>query len=313
MHKFMSIVLALILTVTSFAPRAHAQFVDNGNTPAQNVRNRGARSPGLLVRAGIANRAQGGNITQAAPPDLNLRVNLLTELIRNIFATLAGLVPFLPTLFDNPTDPVGGGNTGGGGGVAGGDTGLGGGVGLDDVVITEVAHNGNVVLVELLNRGPIQQRIDGWRFHDGINVSPPLPVIELDRLATIVVQLGGETPVVGADAFLPYRVQSIASGELALYNFSPDEDVLPIEDSSRLIDYIQWNDTTLERDPPLENVAVSANLWGEIDFIPSSLANMTFQLDGAAEPRMTTSSQDITIAPFSENTLGTAGSALAGP
>ncbi len=287
----------MIITTALFGglPRASAQFVDQGNSPAENVTTRGARAPGALVRAGIALHTSGPEISNQAEPDLNLRQNILIDLIQNLFATLSGLVFFLPTLFQPGADPPAVGGGGGGGS----------GIGLDDIVMTEVAHDGNVVFVELLNRGPIEQRIEGWRFHDGINLSPALPVIELDRNATIVVQLGSETQSPVADILLGFRVQSVVSGELALYNFSSvTGDTFPIDDSGFLIDYVQWDDDNEERDPPLESVAVQASLWGEIDFIQSTLSTTSFRLEADAESRNTSSARDFLVVPFAENSLG---------
>lgn len=262
-------------------------------SPAENVANRGGRRPGLMVSAGIAEHRFGPEITRPADSDPEDRLveNLIITFLRNLFATLSGLIPFLPTLLSAPgTIPPP--STGGGGG-------------LDDIVMTEIAQDGGVVLVELLNRGPIETRIDGWRLADGLNVSPALPVIELDRNASVVIQLGGETQSALADLLIGFRILSVNSGELALYDFSnvPDGET-PTDDANLMIDYVQWNDDDRERDPPLEAVAVSANLWSEIDFIPAQLANTTFRLQSSAEGRTTTSSRDFLIRPFTDNTLG---------
>ena len=245
-----------------------------------------------MVSAGIAEHRFGPDITRPADSDPEDRVveNLIITFLRNLFATLSGLIPFLPTLLpDSGTSlPP---STGGGG--------------LDDIVMTEIAQDGLVVLVELLNRGPIETRIDGWRFADGLNVSPSLPVIELDRNASVVIQLGGETQSSLADLLLGFRILSVNSGELALYDFSSAADgTTPTDDASLMIDYVQWNDDDQERDPPLEAVAVRANLWSEIDFIQAPLANITFRLESDAEGRTTTSSRDFLITLFANNTLG---------
>lgn len=293
LRKSITVWMILVAALSGGVPRVSAQFLDSGNSPAENVRNRGSRSPGIMVQAGIANHSNGPEISQQAPPQLNLRENLLVVLIQNLLATLSGLVSLLPTLFVGPNVPP---SAGGGGGTT---------VGLDDVVMTEIAHDGNVAFVELLNRGPIQQRLNGWRFHDGNGLSPALPVVELDRNVSIVVQLGGETQSPAADVLLGWRVQSLAAGELALYNFSQvTGDTFPIDDATLMIDYVQWNNDNVERDPPLEPVAVQASLWSEIDFIQASLSGMTFRLDAGSEARNTTSSRDFMVLPFDQNSLG---------
>ncbi|MEE9296812.1 MAG: hypothetical protein V3W34_17850 [Phycisphaerae bacterium] len=291
--KWIAVSIAVLMAFGGAPWHATAQVITSGS-PAENVANRGGRRPGLMVAAGIAQHRFGPEITRPADsdPEDRLAENLIITFLRNLFATLSGLIPFLPNLLADTgttTPPA----TGGGGG------------GLDDIVMTEIAQDGGVVLVELLNRGPIETRIDGWRFADGTNVSPPLPVIELDRNATVVVQLGGETQNPLADLLLGFRVLSVTAGELALYDFSTvSGDSPPIEEARFMIDYLQWNDDDQERDPPLEEVAVRASLWSEIDFIQAPLANITFRLDSGAEGRTTTSSRDFLIRPFADNTLG---------
>jgi hypothetical protein len=258
--------------------------------PGANLRSFRSRRPGLWVLRGISNHIEGPNITAIGPPDIPLKQLLLVELFNNLFAQLDGLIQFLPRLLD-PTpgqpDPGGGGSVGR----------------TDDIVMTEVAHNGDVVLVELLSRSPIEVRLDGWRFADGIGVSPPLPVIELDRNASIVVQLGGETQSPLADFLIGFRLQSITAGELALYDFSRITDgSLPVDDPDLMKDYIQWDNE--ERDPPLEVIAQAANLWTSIEFINASLASSSFRLAADAEAQDGTSARDFIVVPFAENTLG---------
>lgn len=279
------------------ATEVAAQLEGAGNSPAENVANRAARSPGRLVQQGIARHQFGPEITRIGTPDIPVRQLVLAELITNLLAQINSFIGLIPTfLADQPATP--GPTPGGGGGVAVG--------GVDDVVMTEVAHDGNVVFVELLSRSPIQIRLQGWHFSDGSSVSPSLPVIELDPNASIVVQLGSETQSPLADLLLGFRVLDITSGELALYNFAGvSEGLLPIEDAGFMVDYIQWNnDPTTNRNPPLESVAAAANLWTPVDAIPSSLANMSFRLAADAEGRTTTASRDFIIVEFSQNTLG---------
>ncbi|MCH7526413.1 MAG: hypothetical protein IID39_03155 [Planctomycetes bacterium] len=259
----------------------------SGSSPGANLRSFRDRQPGDWVQRGIANHILGPNIVEVGRPDIPVRQLILVDLFRNLFAQLGALTQFIPALFQPgeqvPLDASGGG--------------------VNNIVMTEIAHDGNVVFVELLSRSPIQFRLDGWRFADGIGVSPPLPVIELDRNAVLVVQLGGETQSPSADLLLGFRVQSIATGELALYDFSTVTDgSLPIDDPAFMMDYIQWDNR--QRDLPLEVVAQSANLWTSIDFVNASLANSSFRLAAAAEGRERTSSRDILVVSFAENTLG---------
>jgi hypothetical protein len=294
------IALIAVFTLLSLTPGAGAQFVDPGNSPGENVGSPGARRPGLLVQAGIGRYQEGPEITRPAPMDPEFRLNLLNDLLRNIFAQLNVLIPFLPD-FLNPDGDGGGGGGGGGGGTGG----------FDDVVITEIAHDGNVVFVELLNQTGIELRLDGFRFSDGIATTPALPGVELLRNETHVVQLGGDTQSEMADTFLLFRVQSINSGELAIYNFrSITDGAFPLDDPNFMIDYIQWSDDDQDRDPPLESTAVAANLWSSIDFIPMSLANNAFRLNANAETRDNSRSLDFTLVPFADNTLGTPESQL---
>lgn len=286
--KYLFTTLVVLFAGTS----AFGQFVDDGAGPGQNAGRPGFRSPGILVQNGIVSFNQGPEITQPDENDPDLRLEVINEFFRNIFAQLNVLINLLPTLLNPGTGIPGGG--GGGGQV-------------DQIVMTEIAHNGNVVFVELLNLSGIQTRLNGFRFSDGDTVSPPLPQIELDRDDSIVVQLGGETQNSLADFIIGFRVQSLSTGELALYNFDGlDGDAFPIEDSSFITDYIQWNnDPTDDRDPTLEAVATQANLWNSVDTIPSSLSSNTFRLAADAERRDGTRSADITVLPFSDNTLGT--------
>ncbi len=286
-----------LLVVLVAATGASAQFVDDGAGPGQNAGRPGFRSPGILVQNGIVAFNQGSDITEPEENDPDLRLEIINEFFRNIFAQLNILINLLPNLINpDPTAPIGGG----------------GGGGIDQIVMTEVAHNGTVVFVELLNLSGVETRLNGFRFSDGDAVSPPLPQIELDRDDSIVVQLGGETQSTFADFIVGFRVQSLATGELALYNFDGVEGgTFPIDDDNFIIDYIQWNnDPTDDRDPPLEAVATQANLWISVDTIPSSLTSSSFRLAGDAERRDGTRSGDITIVPFAENTLGTPESQL---
>ncbi len=272
---------------------ADAQFVDPGGSPTENVANRGAARPGLRVQAGIASHRFGPEITQTATPDPEYRVVLLEELLRNLFAQLNVFIELLPGIID-------GGGTPGPPGPGGG-----GGAGVNDMVITELAHNGNVAFVELLNRSPLRMSLDGWVFSDGSLVSPSLPSLEIERNTTIVVQLGGDTQSPEADFLMGFRLQNLPAGELALFDFSQvSEGLLPIENPDLMIDYIQWNDEDRERDPPLEQVAARANLWTSIDAIPSSLAATSFRLAASAESRDSTSSGDFIVVDFGDNTLG---------
>ena len=274
---------------------ATAQFVDQGNSPAENVRQRGARRPGLMVQAGIADHVVGPEITARQDPDPEYRINLLTELITNVLAQLRLIIGFLPTLLDGGTGTPGGG----------------GGGGVDTLVITELAHNGDVALVELVSRSPLRLSLDGWHFADEGGVSRSLPPIVLERNQSVVIQLGIEDQDPLADAVMDFRVQSLSAGELALYNFSQSTGgLLPIEDSRLMIDYIQWNSDDRDRDPELEAVATEANLWSGVDAIRSSLANTSFRLSAAAEGRTSSSSREFIVVPFEENTLGTPESQL---
>jgi hypothetical protein len=284
------------------ASGATAQFLDSGGGPAENNGNRGSRAPGILVREGITNFLQGPEITRPEPVKPNYRLLLTDELLRNVFAQLNVLISLLPTVLQpGNVVPPPGGNIGGGGGNFGGGQ-------IGQLVMTEIAHNGSVAFVELLNLSGVQTRINGFRFADGSSVSPALPQIELDLNDTIVIQLGGETQNSLADVLLGFRVQSVNVGELALYNFqSAPEGELPTEDSSFMIDYIQWNnDPRQDPTPPLESVASQANLWTSIDFINTSLSGMSFRLNADAERRINTGSRDFDIVPFAENTLRTA-------
>lgn len=295
-HRSLSWALILLVTLGALAPHGAAQIIDPGNNPHENVANRGIRAPGAVVRAGIASAINGPEITQPAPPEIRLRENLLVDLIQNLLATLAGIVPLIPSDGDGNPPP----NDGGSGS---GD--------VRNIVMTEIANDGNVTFVELLNRGPIQVRLTGLRFSDGMQVSPSLPVVELDRNATLVVQLGGETQRDFADLLLGFRIQSLSAGELALYDFSRDlTEPFMVEDSTLMIDYLEWSNATLEPDPPLESVAVSANLWNGIDFVPTTLSNMSFRLAADAESRRSTGSRDYMVVAFDENTLGTPESQL---
>lgn len=260
----------------------------NGSSPGANLRTFRDRRPGDWVQRGIANHILGPNIVDVGRPDIPVRQLVLVDLFRNLFAQLDALVQFLPRLVA-PTGlpPISGGSIGQ----------------IDDIVMTEIAHDGDVVLVELLSRSPIEVRLDGWRFADGTGVSPPLPVIELDRNATIVIQLGGDTQNPLADLLLGFRLQSIPTGELALYDFSRVTDgSLPVDDPNLMIDYIQWDNE--ERDPPLEVIAQSANLWSSVDFINAPLTNSSFRLAADAEAQDGTNSRDFIVVPFVENTLG---------
>ncbi len=297
-------IVALLGFLACSTPGALAQFVDPGNSPGENTSSPGARRPGLLVQAGIVRHQQGPEITDPAIPDPNFRRILLNDLLQNIFAQLNVLIPILPgVLF--PQDGAGGGDggAGGGGGNVGGNVNL----ALDDVVMTEIAHNGNVAFVELLNITGVQISVEGFRFSDGINTSPALPSILMFRDETIVVQLAGETQSEMADIFLQYRLQSVNSGELALYNFRNAADgAFPIDDPNAMLDYVQWNNDIQQQNLPLEATASAANLWSTVDFVQSSLTNMSFRLNADAERRNNTRSQDIVVVPFAENTLGSA-------
>ena len=274
-----------------------AQFVDQGNGPAANVRQRGARRPGLMVQAGIANYLARPVPTARESPDLNYRVNLLTELITNVLAQLRLVIGFLPTFLDGGSGLPGGGSFGGGG--------------VDTLVITEIGHNGSVVFVELLSRAPLRFSLSGWHFADESGVSPSLPPIVLERNESVVIQLGGEVQDPLADTILGFRVQSLSAGELALYDFSQSTGgLLPIENSRLMVDYVQWNNDDRDRDPPLEDIAVDANLWSGVDAIRSSLSNMSFRLTAGAEGRTSSSSREFIVVSFGENTLGTPESQL---
>ncbi len=307
MRKWIITWMVGVMALGTGSPTAMAQFVDQGNAPAENVRNRGARSPGQMVRAGIAAHAQGSEITDTEPPDVRLQQTILVTLFENLLALLAGLVSFLPTaLAPDPTPPASGdGGTGGGTGGIGSVSSVGDSID-NSIVMTEVAHNGSAVLVELLNRGPILLQLGGLRFHDGVNLSGPLSEILLDRNETKVIQLGGDARSTLADETLTFfRVQSVFNGELALFDFSQTSgDSLPIDDPDLMIDYVQWSTATQESDPPLEDTAVRAGLWNEILFVPSTLANMSFRLEASAESRRTTNATDIIVGPFADHTLG---------
>lgn len=273
------------------AAAAQAQYVDPGGSPTENVANRGASRPGLRVQAGIASHRFGPEITQSASPDPEYRVILLEELIRNLFAQLNVLIDFLPDLIGGGTTP----GTPGGGGSAG----------INDIVMTELAHDGNVAYVELLNRSPLRMSLDGWVFSDGDLISPSLPPLEIERNDTLVVQFGGDVQNPDANFIIGFRLQALPAGELALYDFSGVSPGLqPLENSNLMIDYIQWNNEDQERDPDLETIASQANLWTAIDAIPSSLTNTSFRLAAAAESRDGTSSGDFIVVDFSSNTLG---------
>ncbi len=302
MRLRVAIIPVLLFTLLLVPPQAIAQQqqIDPGNSPAENVRSRGARRPGLMVQAGIARRQNGPDVTLTEPPRPEYRLTFVNELLRNLFSQLNVLIGLLPNILNQSTPAPGFIGGGGTGGVVGAS-------GVSDVVMTEVAHNGNVVFVELLNLGPLRVRFDGWVFASEDSVSRSLPPLSLELNESLVIQLGGERQNSVADALIDFRIQSVTAGELAIYDFSGVADgLIPIEDSNLMVDYIQWNDDPLrQRDPPLEPIAVSANLWNAIDAVPSSLANMTFMLDSGARRRDSTSSNDITIAPFDSNTLGT--------
>ena len=269
---------------------ATGQFIAGGNGPGANVRERQNRQPGMMVRAGIARHVLGPDITARESPDPEYRLTLLNELISNVLAQLNLLIGFLPTLLD------------GGSGLPGG----GGGGGVNTLVITEIAHNGTVVFVELLSRAPLRFSLSGWHFAEESGVSPSLPPIVLERNESVVIQLGGEVQDPLADAILGFRVQSLSAGELALYDFSESTGgLLPIEDSRLMVDYVQWNSDDRDRDPPLEEFATEANLWSGVDAIRFSLSNMSFRLTAGAEGRSSSSSREFIVVPFGENTLGT--------
>jgi len=268
---------------------ASAQVADPGGSPVENLRNRGAHRPGLRVQAGIARHNQGPDISDPGPADPEYRIAALDELLRNLFAQLNVLIDFLPSILDPGTTPGGGG-----------------GGGVNDLVMTELAHNGDVAFVELLNRSPLRLSLEGWVFSDGTTVSPSLPPLQIERDETIVVQLGGDSQSDLADFVMGFRLQNLPAGELALYDFSGvSAGLLPIENANLMIDYIQWNNEDRERDPPLEVVAAQANLWTAIDAIPVALTNQSFRLNATAESRDSTSSSDFTVVDFSANTLGT--------
>ncbi len=286
----------MVLALGLMATGVSAQSLELGGQPGENVGRPGVRAPGLLVESGIVRFNQGFD-AQAAENDPDLRLEIINEFFRNVFAQLNVLIQLLPGLI-NP-DP---GNPGDGGG---------GGL-IDQIVMTEVAHDGNVVFVELLNLTGIQTRLNGFRFSDGDAVSPSLPQIELDRDDSIVVQLGGDTQSPIADFIIGFRVQSLQTGELGLYSFrSVTGDTFPIENADFMVDYLQWNNDPMDdRNPPLEAVAAQANLWTTVDTIPTSLTSNSFRLAANAERRQGTRSNDITVVPFAENTLGTPESQL---
>lgn len=266
-----------------------------GNSPAENVAQRGAVRPGLRVQQGLARHRTGPEISRQAQPDPEYRINLANELFRNLFAQLSALINLIPDIIDGGTTPPPGG----------------GGGGVNDIVMTEIAQNGTVAFVELLNRSPIRTSLSGFRFSDGTMVSPALPPLEIERNVTLVVQLGGETQNPLADILLGFRVQSVNAGELALYDFTGvTGDVLPIENADFMVDYVQWSDTNLDRDTALEVIASEANLWTTVDFIRSSLQNMTFELNANAEGRQSSSSNDFTLGAFEDNSLGIPGSQM---
>lgn len=297
MRRMIVLSILSVLALVGSASIATAQFIDPGNGPAENVRQRGARRPGLMVQAGIANHVAGPEITASESPDPNFRVRLLTELLTNVLAQLRLVIGFLPTLLDGGSGLPGGGSIGGGG--------------VDTLIITEIAHNGDVALVELVSRSPLRLSLDGWHFADEGGVSRSLPPIVLERNESVVIQLGIEDQDPLADALLDFRIQSLSAGELALYDFSQSTGgLLPIEDSRLMVDYVQWNSDDRDRDPPLEAIATDANLWSGVDAIRFSLSNMSFRLTASAEGRTSSSSREFIVVPFAENTLGTPESQL---
>ena len=302
MRRHLAVLIVAASVFVGSGPRASGQFVDQGNSPAENLRQRGARRPGLMVQAGIARHGQGPEISAQAPPDLNYRVTLLSDFFNNFLSQLQTVISLLPAILSaGPQVPGVGGPAQGGRGI-------------NDLVMTEIAHNGNVVFVELLSRAALRISLAGWHFADGNGVSPALPQIVLERNESVVVQLGGETQDPLADIILGFRVQSLSAGELALYDFSQiSGGLLPVEDPNLIMDYVQWNSDTqgLDRNPPLESVAASSNLWTSVDAIRSSLANTSFRLNSDAEARTSTASRDFTFVSFGENTLGTPESQLA--
>lgn len=300
MHKRTAILALWLLALVGpmALQQAFAQGADPGASPMENLRARGAHRPGLWVQQGIARHQFGPEVSRSATPDPEYRLAILDELLRNLFAQLNALVRFVPGLLDPGTDTPG---------IV-----IGGGGGVNDVVITEIAHDGNVAYVELLNRSPLRLPLDGWVLAYGDLISPSLPPLELERNMSLVIQLGGDTQHPLADFVMGFRLQSVDAGELALYDFSHvSAGLLPIENPDLMIDYIQWNNEDRERDPPLESVAAAANLWTSIDAIPVSLANSSFRLDAGAEGGDSTSSRDFTVVDFAGgNTLGTPESQL---
>ncbi|NOS99380.1 MAG: lamin tail domain-containing protein [Phycisphaerales bacterium] len=279
-------IIACVVLAASWPGRA--QVIDGGNSPHENLQNRGSRSPGLLVRAGIDRHRSGPEITQS-DPDPHYRLVLINELLQNVFAQLAGLVQII---LRGDTDPI----DGGGGGV-------------NDVVITELSSNGDVAFVELFNRGALRIGLDGWVFADADDhVSDPLDFVRLERGETVVIQFGGDSRDDAAQVLSPFRLRSLSAGELALYDFSglPDgsDPVENLDNADLMIDYLQWNDEDQERDPPLEAFAASASLWNRIDEILSPLADATFRLKASAEGRDSTGSDDFLTGPFNADTLG---------
>ncbi len=295
MRKWLVAWMVMLASFGGGIPGAAAQFVDQGNSPAENVRNRGARAPGLMVRAGIARHLQGPEIT-AQEDDPRLRENLLIELIEGFFNLLAGLVLSLPSLLsaDTATD------TAGGTVITGGVT---------NIVISELAHDGSLVFVELFNRSPFEIRLDGWRFHDGNNISPPLE-LKMDPDETKVFQFGGEDQRPFANFIIGFRdFVSGSNGELALYDFSGVTDESQFDqasaDADLMIDYLQWNDDNRDRDQALEGIAADAGLWSAFDSIRAPLTATTFRLEAGAEGTKTNTRSHYQVGAFDSNhTLG---------
>lgn len=275
--------LLLIMTLAAVGllpSKTNAQTTEEGsqgswrNAKAANV---AQRSPGLRIRAAV----DGPEITQTqeqkdAPSRLQ---QMYIDIINVLFVGLNQLIPLLPELFPGNEGPVG----------------------IGELVITEVANDGNNSFIEVYNPSGVRIELDDWAFcqSNGCTSQNELAGRVMEAGDILVFQLDGQLNGELANGVITIQVGTTAD-DIGVYDFTGASARDPL-DSVAMIDYLQWGD--IFQSFGLEDTAIAAGLWVANTSITEDLEEQSFQLRSGAL-QIGGNAMDYIVVPFSQNSLG---------
>lgn len=235
------------------------------------------RRPGLWVQRGLS----GPEITQTPEErDEPSRLqSVYIDLLTTLFTALNELIPLLPDLFEGQD------------GVAG-----------VDLVITEIANDGENTFIEVFYPNGPRLELDPWGFCGSEDCTGGLELAGrvMEQGDFLVLQLDGNLDNEVAQGVLSLQVGTSAD-EIAVYDFTGVGERDP-GDEVAMASYIRWGDPL--QPLPLQDTAIAAGQWPQRNSIEANLRNSSFQL--ASGRSLGRNAEAYIVVPFDQNSLGQA-------